>query len=219
VLADPGLGSRSGVSIGSQRSISGVAVRSTQELQIGTGPGITDIMRGTAADGDAWTLYVNGPNENLCLSVELKGSSVSTGECTTESLPVARQRREHVYRPLAFLENRTSAFVYGRLPEGTENVSVVLSTGSVLAARETIGGPTGPFYVIEMPDGAKPTAVLASREDGTSTSYTVGSPIVSNSGGRARGGLLVLTVLAITVLYRSVLAHGRSRREPGARPI
>jgi hypothetical protein len=187
-------------------------------LQNSTGPGITDIMSGTAADGDTWTLYVNGPNQNLCLSVELKGSSVSPGACTAESLPVARQRPERVYRPLTFDESRTSAFVYGRMPEGTENVSVVLSTGSVLATRETIAGPTGPFYVIEMPEGAKPTTVLGSRVGGTSASYDIRWPSRSNGGGRARGGVLVLTVLAITVLCRSVLARRRSRLEPRARP-
>lgn len=217
VVADPGLGNRSSVSTASQRSISGIDVRSTQLLQYGTGPGITDIVSGSSADGNTWTLYVNGPNQNLCLSVDLKGSSVSPGGCTTESLPVARQRPERIYRPLAFGESRTSAFVYGRMPEGTENVSVVLSTGSVLATRETIAGPTGPFYVIEMPAGAKPTTVLGSTGDGTSASYPVRWPFRSNGGGRARGGVLVLTVLAITVLGRSALVRRRSRGEPTER--
>ena len=196
VVADPGLGKD---------------VRLTQVLQNVTGPGITDIMSGTAADGDAWTLYVNGPNQNLCLSVELKGSGVSPGACTSEALPVARQRPERVYRPLSFSESRRSAFLYGRMPEGTENVSVLLSTGSVLAARETIAGPTGRFYVIGMPEGAKPIPVLGSRGDGTSASYPVEWPFDSNGGGRARGGMLVLTALATTVLCRSVLARRRSR--------
>ena len=216
VVADPGLGNGSSVSNASQRSISGLDVRLTQVPQNSTGPGITDIKSGTAADGDTWTLYVNGPNHNLCLSVKLQGSSVSPGACTGESLPVARQRPERVYRPSTFNESRTSAFVYGRVPEGTENVSVVLSTGSVLATRETIAGPTGPFYVIEVPEGAKPTTVLGFRADGTSASYAVGWPSRSN-GGRGRTGVLVLTVLAITVLCRSVLARRRSRREPRAR--
>jgi hypothetical protein len=176
-------------------------------------------MNGRAADGDVWTLYVNGPNQNLCLSVELKDSSVSPGACATESLPLARQRPERVYRPLAFDESRTSAFVYGRMPEGTENVSVVLSTGSVLAARETIAGPTGPFYVIEMPKGARPATVLGSRGDGTSASYAVEWPFRSSGGGRDRGGVFVMTVLALTVLCRSAFARRRSRREPRVRAM
>ena len=216
VVADPGLGNGSSVSTASQRSISGTDVRSTQVPQNNTGPGITDIMSGTAVDGDTWTLYVNGPNQNLCLSIELKGSNVSPGACAGESLPVARQRPERVYRPFTFDESRTSAFVYGRMPEGTENVSVVLSNGSVLATRETIAGPTGPFYVIEVPEGAKPTTILGSRSDGTSASYAVGWPS-RNNGGRGRGGVFVLTVLAITVVCRSVLDRRRAHLEPTAR--
>jgi len=213
VTAGPGLGARSSGWTSFERSVSGKEVRSPLALQNGTQPGITDIVSGTAADGDVWTLYVNGPNQNLCLSVKLKGRNVSPGSCTTESLPVARQRPERVYRPIAFGESRTSAFVYGRLPEGTENVSVRLSTGRVLAARETIAGPTGPFYVVEMPEGAKPTTVLGSLGDGTSVSYAVEWPFRS-SGGRTRGGLLVLTVLAVTLLCRRGLARRRSLPEP-----
>lgn len=213
IVAAPGVATTSAV-LTASRYMSGIDVRSTQALQDrGTGSGITDIVTGTATDGDVWTLFVNGPNQNLCLSVELKGGNVSPGTCSTESLPVVRQNPDRIYRPLVFEESRTSAFVYGRLPEGTEQVAVVLTNGSVLAGQQTIAGPTGPFYVVEMLDGRRPMTVVGTRSDGTLERFAVEWPSHSNSGGRTTVWVVPATAFAMVLLVRSVLARRRSERE------
>ena len=213
IVAGPGVAATSGVSTAS-RSMSGIDGRSTQSLQNGgTAPAIAEIVSGAATDGDVWTLFVNGPNDNLCLSVQLKGSNVSPGRCNTESIPVARQHHDRVYRPLVFEESRTSAFLYGRLPEGTEQVAMVRTNGGVLAEQKSIAGPTGPFYVVELLDGTRPTTVVGTRSDGTVERFAVEWPSRSNSGGRTRVRVVLATAIAFAILVRSIHARRRAQLE------
>jgi hypothetical protein len=123
------------------------------------GPVEAPLAEGTANDGGAWQLFLNGPSNDLCLGAE------GTGVCA--GVPFGAPP----YRPVHFTGLRAPAFVFGRVEAGVTRVSVVLGGGETLAPQPVIAANGGPYYVVQLPDGSSPAAVVGHRADGSSVRH------------------------------------------------
>ena len=162
--------------------------------------GISIIATGTATTGGQWTLYLNGPAANLCLSVKVQ--NVEPGVCSSAGPS---------YQPLLFSDARAPRYVFGRMPTGVESVEVESSNGIVIGRSSVISTAVGPFYVVETAGGT-PAAVRGTGGSGTPVRYELPrrtSAGRDNSAFWRFAGLIVVIVAAGSLWRRA----GRARRE------
>lgn len=172
------------------------------------GDGISVITTGTAPDGRVWSLYLSGPDANLCLSVELPGVNVEPGMCA--STPGGGSLGNDEYRPLFFNDTRAPAFVFGRMPLGVEDVTVDSRSGDVVGRAPVISTSAGLFYVVQVDDGVTPVAVLGRSAQGAPVRYELSLGAVR---GRDYSAFWFVAGLGLLV---GVTAY-RRRRSRGAR--
>lgn len=126
-----------------------------------------ELVSGTASGGRAWALYVSTRDNALCLAVDLGRPDVGGGVC--EGGPFGAPTDP--YRPLFHQDTRTRHFVAGRVPAGVTEVTVMLTNATQMDRRPVIPAQGGPYYVVEIPSGSPPAAVIGHRADGTSVRY------------------------------------------------
>ena len=119
---------------------------------------------------------------------------------------------EDAYRPHTGGDDRTPVFVFGRMPEGVENVAVVLTGDRVVPPSDVIAGPGGPLYVVELPKGKGVNSVVGSRPDGTTVRYEVPRPVDNRSGFDRVWQWVPVVLIVAFVARNSVVLLSRLRR-------